>query len=133
MKHYSILLVCTLAILFFLIHGYWTSGISWEWFDFVIAAFVALIAVAPVVCIHFFINRLKLSVPRFVFYFCSIIIIFASCYIYYNVEFNDADDAYRGLFYVFLPPVQIILLGGIFLFCKTLEAIITKNNRNGVV
>jgi TRAP-type mannitol/chloroaromatic compound transport system permease small subunit len=68
-------------------------------------------------------------VPRFIFYFCSILTIFAGCYVYYHVEFIDVDDAYGGLSFVFLPPWQIVLLGGIFLICKAIEAVIRKVER----
>lgn len=126
LKHYSILAICALAILFFSIHGFWASEVDWDWLDTIFATFAVLVAITPVVCIHFFLKQLKLSVSRFIFYFCSIIIIFLGCYVYYHVEFADRDDAYRDLFYIFLPPVQIILLGGFFLIFKTIEAINRK-------
>ena len=123
-KHYSILSVCGLAILFFVGYAFWKS--PRDLLSVAIGIFLALVGIAPVVSIHFFLKGLKLSISRFIFYFGSILTVLAGCYVYYYADFIDIDDAFVTLIFVVLPPLQIILLAGVFLFCKAIEAVIRK-------
>jgi hypothetical protein len=128
LRLFLFLSICAFGILFFVAYAFWKS--PRDWLSVVIGIFLACVAITPVVSIHFFLNGLKLFAPRFIFYFGSILIIFIGCYVYYHGQFVDIGDAYSALAFVFLPPLQIILLGGIFLFCKAIEAIIRKKNAN---